>query len=281
MRQLILTVCMLVAALLMAACTQKQKNQTDGKSVEKILVLYYSQTETTAAVAEELRKTLGADVERIEATEPYTGDYQQTIDRCREEVENDIAPTINPLHVNLADYDVIFLGYPIWFSTYPRPVMALLDSYDLAGKKVVPFYTFGKGRPDTSVKDLRQALPQTEITEAYSVLNTRLNAIHYEVNRFLILNGFVKGGLEPIDDYSNQNPVTLEERDILETACSGYQFPSGTVMTVGSRKTSYGTDYKYNLRGATPDGDDTSYTVYVTVGNAPNSKPEFTKVERE
>ncbi|MDE5550134.1 MAG: hypothetical protein K2I99_02090, partial [Bacteroidaceae bacterium] len=84
-------------------------------------MLYYSQSGTTQAVAEELQKQLGADSERIEAVNPYDGDYQATIQRGSEEMKSGEAPALQPIQSKLADYDVVFIGYPIWFGTYAMP----------------------------------------------------------------------------------------------------------------------------------------------------------------
>ena len=84
---------------------------------QKKLVLYYSETGTTKAVAEELQKQLGADIECIEAETPYSGDFQATIQRSQRERENGETPALKPLKKKIAEYNVIFLGYPIWFGT--------------------------------------------------------------------------------------------------------------------------------------------------------------------
>ena len=85
----------------------------------KSLVLYYSQTGTTQAVAEEIGRLTNADIERMNVEEPYNGDFGQTIARCQEETAKGILPTVKPLNVNLDDYDTIFLGYPNWWGTCP------------------------------------------------------------------------------------------------------------------------------------------------------------------
>ena len=97
-----------------------------GCTKQKTLVLYYSQTGTTQAVAEELQKQLGADIERIEAVVPYDGDFQATIQRCGDERQKGEVPEIKPIQANLADYDVIFIGYPSWFGTYAMPIATLV-----------------------------------------------------------------------------------------------------------------------------------------------------------
>ena len=78
--------------------------------------------------------------------------------------------------------------------------------------------------------------------------------------------------VEVLADYSELQPVTDIETQIFNAACSDYQFPLGTPVSYGKRITSDGTDYIFKV--------DNNSTIYVVVGNEPNSKPEFTKVVR-
>ena len=145
---------------------------TTGCAEQKSLVLYYSETGTTKTVALELQKQLGADIEAVEAVEPYSGNFQETIERSGRERERGETPAIKPLTKNLADYDVIFLGYPIWFGTYAMPIATLLKEQDFAGKTIVPFCTFGSGGLNTSTDALTKArvTAGTDTVDTYSYL---------------------------------------------------------------------------------------------------------------
>ena len=246
---------------------------------QKNLVLYYSETGTTKAVAEELQKQLGADIESIEAVEAYTGDFQKTMQRGQREMQSGETPAIKPLKKKLADYDVIFLGYPIWFGTYAMPIATLVKENDFAGKTVVPFCTFGSGGLNTSTEALKKALPKAKIQTGYGVRSARVASAAKELDRFLKENGFKEGTVEKLPDYSEQQPVTDEEKAIFDAACSSYQFPLGTPQTVGKRTTADGTDYKYTVTGRGMDGKESTSTIYVTVGTD-GTKPEFTEVVR-
>ena len=103
---------------------------------QKQLVLYYSETGTTKTVAQELQKQLGADIEEIEAVVPYSGNFQETIQRGQREMQSGEMPAIKPLKKQIADYDIIFLGYPIWFGTYANPIITLVKEQDFAGKQM-------------------------------------------------------------------------------------------------------------------------------------------------
>ena len=266
-----------VAALVACGAKKQSDKQQDVSGSPKYLVLYYSQTGTTKAVAEELQKMLGTDIDSIMPEEPYAGSYDQTIERGRQERENGVTPALVPLKVNPDDYDVIFLGYPVWFGTYALPVAGLLKEYDFAGKKVVPFCTFGSGGLESSAEDLKKALPKAEIAEGYGVRTARMAAVPKELNRFLVENSYLEGELEALPDYSEQQPVTDEDKAVFDAACGGYRFPLGTPLTVGKRGTADGTDYLYTVKNADNEG---IATIYVTVGKEADAKPEFTRIVR-
>ncbi|MBO4827108.1 MAG: NAD(P)H-dependent oxidoreductase [Prevotella sp.] len=243
-------------------------------------MLYYSETGTTKAVAEELQKQLGADIESIEPVEPYTGNFQETIQRSGRERESGQTPALKPLKKKIADYDVIFLGYPIWFGTYAMPIATLVKENDFEGKTIIPFCTFGSGGLNTSTDALKKALPKANIQKGYGVRTARVKAAERELDRFLKENGYKEGTVEKLPDYSAQQPVTDEERAIFDAACSDYQFPLGTPKTVGKRTTPDGTDYQFTVTGRGMDGAESTSTIYVTVGKEEGAKPEFTEVVR-
>ena len=247
---------------------------------QKVLVLYYSETGTTKTVAQELQKQLGADIEAVEAVEPYSGNFQETIQRGQREMQSGQTPALKPLKKQVKDYDVIFLGYPIWFGTYAMPIATLVKEQDFAGKTIVPFCTFGSGGLNTSSDALKKALPNAKIQKGYGVRTARVAAAEKELDRFLKENGYKKGTVEKLADYSAQQPVTDAEKALFDAACSSYQFPLGTPSTVGKRSTPDGTDYKFTVKGRGMNGEESTSTIYVTVGKGADAKPEFTEVVR-
>ena len=249
-------------------------------SAQKQLVLYYSETGSTKTVAEVLQKQLNADIESIEPVTPYSGNFQETMQRGQRERQSGETPALKPLKSKIADYDVIFLGYPIWFGTYAMPIATLVKNEDFAGKTIVPFCTFGSGGLNTSSDELKKALPKAKIQEGYGVRTARVASAEKELDRFLKENGYKKGHVEKLPDYSSQQPVTEAEKAIFDAACSSYQFPLGTPSTVGKRNTSESTDYKFTVKGRGFNGAESTSIIYVTVGKEPGAKPEFTQVVR-
>ena len=123
MKRNFFAIVVMALACLFTACGSKD-------SGTKQLILYYSQTGATESVAQELQKVLSADVEAIVLEEPYTGTYAETLDRVGKERQSGNLPKLNPLKADLSKYDVVFLGYPIWFGTYALPIASLVKEYD-------------------------------------------------------------------------------------------------------------------------------------------------------
>lgn len=268
-----------LVAISMSGCTSKTSDSCcKGATPEgKTLVLYYSQTGTTKAVAEEIQRQLGADIASIEVVDPYPADYDATIARWRQELADSVKPAIKPIDVNLDDYSVIFLGFPVWGGTYALPVATFVEQNPLKGKKVVTFATFGSGGIDSSTENLAAALPEATVVRGYGVRTARMAKAKDEITRFLIEGGYVKGEIEPLPEYSEQKPVTEADVKIFEEACSGYKFPLGTPLTVGKRQTANSTDYKFVSDMKMPDGRQMQRNIYVTVENG--DAPEFTLVQ--
>ncbi len=248
-------------------------------TAQKMLVLYYSEGGTTKTVAEELQKQTGADIEAIEAVEPYTGIFQETIQRGQREMQSGQMPAIKPLKSVVKNYDIVFLGYPIWFGTYANPIATLVKEQSFEGKKLVPFCTFGSGGLNTSSEALKKAQPKADIQKGYGVRTARVKAAAKELDRFLKENGYKAGTVEQLPEYSAQQPVGDAEKALFDAACSNYQFPLGTPQTFGKRSTPDGTDYKFTVKSRGMNGEEATSTIYV-IAPANGDKPEFTEVVR-
>lgn len=115
--------------------------------MSKKLVAYFSATGTTRKTAAALAEAIGADIFEIVPKIPYTkADLDWTDSSSRSTVEmkgSSSRPSIAAKCGNISDYDVIFVGFPIWWYVAPTIINAFLESYDLAGKTIVPFATSG------------------------------------------------------------------------------------------------------------------------------------------
>ncbi|MBR5028473.1 MAG: NAD(P)H-dependent oxidoreductase [Bacteroidales bacterium] len=258
-------------------------SNNEQKESPKTLVLYYSLTGTTKTVADEIATRLGADIEEITAVNPYDTAFKAAIERCMQEREQGVLPEINPVKANLADYDVIFIGYPVWFGTYAPPIITFLGQVDLSGKKVVPFCTFGSGGLESSVKDLAAAQPKAEILPGYGVRAARMDAMPKEIDNFLKENGFIEGEFTKLDEFPEQHAVSDDEAAIFNTAVDGYPMLHAEAKTVATRALPNGTEYLFTAvdlpREDKPDMPPAGeLQVYVTATEG--ATPVFTKVVR-
>ncbi len=282
MKILKLMMCAALAMMVITSCSQKSQNSEKEKA-SKVLVLYYSQTSNTKTVAQEIANRLNADIEEITLVEPYDTAFQATIDRCKADREKGILPEIKPLKSNVADYDTIFLGYPIWFGTYAPPIASLLEKVDLSGKFVMPFCTFGSGGLESSVKDLAQKQPNAKIMPGYGVRAARMDAVPKEVEQYLKSIGFIKGELFMPADFPEQHPVSADEAAVFDAAVNGYPMLNAKAKTVASRTALDGIEYLFtamdmpreNKPGMPPANE---IKVYVLVEK--DKAPVFTKVVR-
>ena len=274
---------LVLATVTLTAVSCGPKKETPKEETPKMLVLYYSQTGNTKAVAEEIATKLGADIEEIVMVNPYDPDFQATIERCMQEREKKEIPDIQPVKADIAAYDVIFLGFPVWFGTYAPPVQKFLLGADLSGKKIVPFCTFGSGGLESSVNDLEQAAPNSEIMPGYGVRAARLDAMPKEVDQFLKANGFLEGDFVKLEEFPAQHEMSEEETAIFDAAVDGYPMLHAKAKTVAVRSIPDGKEYLFTAvdlpREDKPDMPPAGeLQVYVTVVDG--AAPVFTKVIR-
>ena len=299
MKLLKIMMCAAVALMAVVSCSPKKEAKEAPQS--KVLVLYYSLTSNTKTVAQEIATRLDADIEEIALVEPYDTAFQATIERCKAEREKGILPEIKPLKSNIADYDWIFIGYPIWFGTYAPPIASLLEKVDLKDKYMVPFCTFGSGGLESSVKDLTEKEPDAKILTGYGVRAARLDAMPKELEQFLkmykallamseAMSNPTGNAMKQLDDpgfmpadFPEQHPVSAEEAAIFDAAINGYPMLNAKAKTVASRTVLDGIEYLFTAKDMPredkpdmpPAGE---IKVYVLVEK--DKAPVFTRVVR-
>lgn len=130
---------------------------------KKTIVAYYSATGTTQALAEQLAAECGAELYEIEPAEKYTAaDLDWTNKKSRSSVEMNDKSSRPALKSgkSLAEYDVIYIGYPIWWAVAPRVVNTFIEQADLEGKTVILFATSGGSGIEPSVAAMKTAYPK-------------------------------------------------------------------------------------------------------------------------
>ena len=130
------------------------------------LVAFFSASGTTKKAAERLAKAVGADLFEIKPAIPYSSADLNWMDKkSRSSVEmNDPAsrPEIAGSLSNMADYDTIFIGFPIWWYVAPHIINTFVESYDFSGKTLVPFATSGGSGMGKTVDELKNLCPNAD-----------------------------------------------------------------------------------------------------------------------
>ena len=149
---------LLTALLLMLSCLPAASADEAAVPASHILVVYFSATGTTRGVAEKLAEGLSTDLYEIVPEEPYTdADLNYNDSRSRTSIETDdpsCRPAIAGELPDLAAYDTVLIGYPIWWGDVPRIVSTFVESVDLTDKTLAVFFTSGSSGLGNSMKHL-------------------------------------------------------------------------------------------------------------------------------
>ncbi|MBR0372965.1 MAG: NAD(P)H-dependent oxidoreductase [Mogibacterium sp.] len=157
---------------------------------QKVLILYFSAANTkdtdavssatpmagdvssTRWIAEIVHGQMGGDIEAIVPSVDYPLSYNECADYAKDEANNDARPAFEPLSVDPAEYDVIFIGYPIWWYELPMVLETFFDTYDLSGKTIVPFMTHGGSRDGGTFQMIQEREPGATVLDGIAVSGT-------------------------------------------------------------------------------------------------------------
>lgn len=150
----------------------KQADVDDVESGSNILVAYFSlageqyavgviEEGNTSIIAHMIAEQTGADLFEIEAATPYPESHSELLEVSQEEMSENARPEIVGTVENMADYDTVFIGFPNWWGDMPMIVYNFIESYDFAGKTVIPFCTHGGSglsRTESTIEEITQAV---------------------------------------------------------------------------------------------------------------------------
>ena len=144
-------------------------NMNSMQSNHKILVAYFSATGVTARAAQNVAEATGGEVYAITPAKPYTDadlDWRDKQSRSSAEMNDPKArPALGGKRLDVSDYDVVFIGFPIWWDQAPRLINTFIESHNLKGKTVIPFATSGGSTISGSAATLRRTYPALEWKE--------------------------------------------------------------------------------------------------------------------
>ena len=163
----------LLAVAGLSACTAKAKqvnNENDNENEKqevmslkgkKVLVAYFSWSGNTKYAAQYIAQKLGADEFEIIREKPYPTEYTPCTEDAKAEKKAGERPAIKGKVENMEQYDVVFIGAPVWWYTGPMAIYTFMEQYDLKGKTVIPFCTAYSG-PSQTLKDIVKSTPDSD-----------------------------------------------------------------------------------------------------------------------
>ena len=135
----------------------------------KSLVVYFSWSGNTENVAKSIQNQTDSDIFEIVPATPYSDDYDTVVDLAQVEQEENARPEIADSIENLADYDVIYVGFPNWWGDMPMILYTFFDSYDLSGKTIAPFCTSGGSGLSNTVNEMKELEPGATVTDGLHI----------------------------------------------------------------------------------------------------------------
>ena len=153
------------------------ENTSDGTN---ILVAYFSRADenynvgtvevgNTQIVAEYIAEQVGADSFHIETITPYPTDYDECCDVAKQELADNARPEISGSVENMDSYDIVFLGYPMWWGDMPMAVYTFMESYDFTDKVVIPFNTHEGSGESGTYSSISSALPNAQVLDGMAI----------------------------------------------------------------------------------------------------------------
>lgn len=187
-----------VAGLLVGAATQIVPGLSTASAAEKaeqgkkILVVFYSRSDNTRDMANQIHTLAGGDIVELQTVNPYPTEYRATTEQAKQELQSGYKPPLTTKIANLASYDVIFVGSPSWWGTYAAPVKTFLSDSDFSGKTLVPFITHEGSGLGRAPADMAKLCPKATVLEGLAVRGGSVKTAQKDVESWLRKIGMKK-----------------------------------------------------------------------------------------
>lgn len=151
--------------------TSQSDSNAENLKGKKILIAYFSWSGNTRKVANQIHEKVGGDIFEIKTVEQYPTDHQSASEVAKKELDEHARPRLVSEVHNMADYDVVMIGYPIWWYTAPMAIDTFLESYDLSGKTIIPFCTSGGSEIEGSMPTIRELAGKAKVRDGLTLVN--------------------------------------------------------------------------------------------------------------
>lgn len=175
-----------------ASGSNEEPEAKDSVENGKILVAYFSHSGNTKKIAEEIQDKTGADIFEIKTVNAYSDDYNTVLDEAKAELNDKARPKLSETVEDMAQYQTVIIGYPIWWGDMPMAVYSFLDEYDLSGKTVLPFCTHGGSGLSGTDKNIQNEEKDAKVTDGLAIRDSSLDDVDGDIDQWLKSNGAVK-----------------------------------------------------------------------------------------
>jgi len=142
--------------------------------MKKVLVTYFTHSGNTQTIAEKISKQLDGDLFEIKTVDIYPVKYNLVVDQAKKEFTDQYRPKLVNKVENFNDYDVIVVGYPMWWYTCPMATFAFLEQYDFTGKTILPFCTHEGSALSSSVEDIKKIVPTAIVKDGLAIRGSKV-----------------------------------------------------------------------------------------------------------
>ena len=160
-------------------------SQPSSAASPKLLVAYFSHTGNTRKLAETIQSEVGGDLFEIKTVKSYPEEYDAALAEATEEKNNHARPELAVSVEGMESYDILLVGYPIWWGDTPMAVLSFLESYDLTGKTVVPFCTYGSSGTGNSVSSIRASASGAAVLDGFGIAGSEAGTTKEAVRQWL------------------------------------------------------------------------------------------------
>jgi len=140
----------------------------------------------TEVVAKKIQSLTGSDLFEIDTVKPYPNDYTETTNVAKDEKRGNARPELTATVENIDSYDIIYLGYPNWWGTFPMAVFTFLESYDFSGKTIIPFCTHEGSGIGSSERDIKRLCPDAKVLSGLAIRGGSVNSADSIIKSWLL-----------------------------------------------------------------------------------------------
>lgn len=176
--------CFLVLILLLSSNIPIMAAE-NAESEPDILIAYFSWSGHTAQLAQEIHAQAGGDLFEIQPETPYTDNINELSGIALQELRNNARPLLCTHVPDMDKYDVVFVGYPCWWSNMPMPVFTFLEEYQFTGKTIIPFTTYGENVFGNSITSMQEILTDVTIAEGLAIQEHAMQDMPEKVTAWL------------------------------------------------------------------------------------------------